>query len=184
MPAKKLVKREAILAAALSLLEEEGSGALNARAIAARLGCSTQPIYLSFSGMEELRAALLAACKEQLGAYLAAERQANFFTAMQIGYIRFAYEKPHLFQFIYMENPLQTDEADVRFMEATIREIMRLGGYPEAVARRFYFGAWFFMHGIACRMMTHFDDLRWEDILALVDDQFHAMKQFYGGLKE
>ncbi len=32
--------------------------------------------------------------------------------------------------------------------------------------------------------MTHFDDLHWEDILALVDDQFHAMKRFYGGLKE
>ena len=55
MPARKTVPREVILSCAMELLETEGSGALNARSLAKRLGCSTQPIYLSFAGMDDLR---------------------------------------------------------------------------------------------------------------------------------
>ena len=51
MPAKKVINKEKILRFALEMVENEGEKALSARALAARMGCSTQPIYLSFSGM-------------------------------------------------------------------------------------------------------------------------------------
>lgn len=54
MPAKKQVTREMILAAAVELLREGGSGAVQVKALAHKLNCSTQPIYLSFDSMEAL----------------------------------------------------------------------------------------------------------------------------------
>lgn len=49
-----------IVAAALVILRREGAAKLTARAIASVRGCSTQPIYTSFSDMAGLEEALLA----------------------------------------------------------------------------------------------------------------------------
>lgn len=55
MPAKKVITNEMIIKKSLELLNEKGINAINAREIAKSLGCSTQPIYLSFKNMEELK---------------------------------------------------------------------------------------------------------------------------------
>lgn len=52
MPAKKQVTKEMILGAALRVLMEGGTEAVNVKSLAAELGCSTQPIYLSFDNMD------------------------------------------------------------------------------------------------------------------------------------
>lgn len=51
MPAKKQVTKEMILGAALRVLMEGGTEAVNVKSLAAELGCSTQPIYLSFDNI-------------------------------------------------------------------------------------------------------------------------------------
>lgn len=53
--AKKQVTKEMILTTALKLLREQGYEAVNIKQLAQALGCSTQPVYLSFSGMDQLR---------------------------------------------------------------------------------------------------------------------------------
>lgn len=45
MPAIKKISREAIINAAIDVLREGGAMAINARSIAKKLECSTQPIY-------------------------------------------------------------------------------------------------------------------------------------------
>ena len=57
MPAAKKVPRDKIIDAAIEVLRDGGFSAVNARSVARKLGCSTQPIYLSFQSMEELKAA-------------------------------------------------------------------------------------------------------------------------------
>lgn len=52
MPAKKQVTKEMILGAALRVLMEGGTEAVNVKSLAAELGCSTQPIYLSFDNIK------------------------------------------------------------------------------------------------------------------------------------
>ena len=59
MPAKKQVTKEMILGAALRVLMEGGTEAVNVKSLAAELGCSTQPIYLSFDNMDALRKELI-----------------------------------------------------------------------------------------------------------------------------
>lgn len=45
MPAIKKISKEAIIDAAVDVLREGGAAAINARSVAKKLGCSTQPIY-------------------------------------------------------------------------------------------------------------------------------------------
>ena len=45
MGAPKRITRETILQSAFTLLCKEGYEALNARSLARKMGCSTQPIY-------------------------------------------------------------------------------------------------------------------------------------------
>ena len=54
MPPKAKVTRDMILEAAFALVRQEGHSALNARALARKLGCSTQPILYNFATMEAL----------------------------------------------------------------------------------------------------------------------------------
>ena len=55
MPPKVKVTREEIIAAALELLRQKGMEAVNARAVASVLGCSTQPIFSNYSSMAALQ---------------------------------------------------------------------------------------------------------------------------------
>lgn len=54
MPPKVKVTKEEIIAAALEILRQKGMEAVNARAVAAALGCSTQPIFSNYSSMGAL----------------------------------------------------------------------------------------------------------------------------------
>ncbi len=58
MPAVRKVSKEQIIDAAVEVLRDDGFPAINARSVAKKLGCSTQPIYFSFKNMDELKAAL------------------------------------------------------------------------------------------------------------------------------
>ena len=60
MPAVRKVSKEQIIDAAVEVLRDDGFSAINARSVAKKLGCSTQPIYFSFKNMDELKAALKA----------------------------------------------------------------------------------------------------------------------------
>ena len=60
MPTVRRISRDAIVDAAVEVLREGGFSAVNARSVAKKLGCSTQPIYSSFQNMDELKAALRA----------------------------------------------------------------------------------------------------------------------------
>ena len=65
MPAAKRISKEAIIDAAEAVLRTGGFEAINARSVAKALGCSTQPIYLTFRNMEELKSALTQRAIEQ-----------------------------------------------------------------------------------------------------------------------
>ena len=55
MPPKVKIAKEDIVNAAVELVRQYGPQALNARELAARLCCSTQPIFSNFATMDELR---------------------------------------------------------------------------------------------------------------------------------
>ena len=55
MGRKVRITREMILEAAYEILDESGIGAVGIKAIASKLGCSTQPVSWVFGSMKELK---------------------------------------------------------------------------------------------------------------------------------
>lgn len=55
MPPKQKVTKEDIVLAAINLVRKNGVESINARSVAAEIGCSTQPIFSNYATMEELK---------------------------------------------------------------------------------------------------------------------------------
>ena len=55
MPAKRKIQKEDILKASISIISHEGLNALNARKLAKKLGCSTQPLFYIYENMDDLK---------------------------------------------------------------------------------------------------------------------------------
>ena len=59
MPPKIKVTKDDIISAAVEIIRSKGAQAINARAVAAELNCSTQPVYSNFATIDELRLAVV-----------------------------------------------------------------------------------------------------------------------------
>ena len=70
MPAKKQITKDAIIKAAIDIVREHGIDAVNVRSLAKKLKCSTQPIYLSFKGMDELKQELIKSAEKAYDKYI------------------------------------------------------------------------------------------------------------------
>ena len=106
MPPKARVTREDILNAAFDLVRAEGQGALNVRAVAKRLGCSTQPVLYNFATMEALQAAVYERADDFHTAYILPRAAEGAEALMELGlnYVRFGHEEKHLFRFLFESN--------------------------------------------------------------------------------
>ena len=121
MPAKKKITKEAIIETVVEILRTDGFERLNAR-IAQRLGCSTQPIYSEFAGMEELKAALkeeAEKCYIENVRHYTERSEYSPYMAFGLGFIRFAGEDKALFRYLYMtdshgEKPGRTATRPIR----------------------------------------------------------------------
>lgn len=104
MPSSPKIPKELILENALTMLIREGYAALNIKALAKEIGCSTQPISWHFGNMGGLREALAQEALSYANQKLTPQSE-NFIEAfLQIGfaYANMAFDEPNLFRFIYM----------------------------------------------------------------------------------
>ena len=95
-----------ILDAAFDLVRTEGQAALNVRALARRLGCSTQPILYNFATMEALTAAVYERADEYHTSCILPRGEAGPDALLRLGlnYGRFGHEERHLFRFLFESN--------------------------------------------------------------------------------
>lgn len=157
MPAKKQVTKEMILSAALKLLREGGLEAVNVKALARKLNCSTQPIYLSFPGMDELRTELTT----KAVAFFTQKLQSQDASAGELfgmAYIRFAMKEKELFRYLFMRpNALsEIREALAPMMERSIVELMAQYHITHREADYLHDQLWMHTHGIASMIATDF----------------------------
>ena len=119
MPRKLAITREMILEGAFQLVREQGHEALSVRSLAARLGCSTQPVLYQFQSVEELRRETYRRADQFHTDYLMALTGEYPYPMLEIGmhYIRFAAEEQRLFRFLF-----QTDEFSGQSLEELIAD--------------------------------------------------------------
>ena len=102
MPPRSKITREAIVNAAMEIARETGAEAINARTVAKKLSCSTQPVMYHFATMEDLKRSVYAQADRFHTDYLMrSASDADPLLEIGLNYIRFAIHEPHLFRFLF-----------------------------------------------------------------------------------
>ena len=178
MAPKQKISKDEIIAAAFKIVRESGESALNARAVAAQLGCSTQPVFSNYAAMEQLRADVKTRAWEIYGAYLEreiAEEKYPPYKASGIGYIRFAQEEPKLFEMLFMCDRRNEDK-DAGSLDGILDMICASTGYSREMAMKLHLETWSFVHGIAVMLVTNYLEWDWELISSTLTDVFTGLK--------
>ena len=158
MPPKAKVSKERILQAAMALVRKKGSGALTAKALAATLSCSTQPIFWHYGNMEAL--------KKDVSPYM----------SVGLNYIRFASEEKELFCMLFMSDFGQTDLFGARVeMEYILGVIEESGDIRGENAQTIYRDMWLFSHGIAAMTATGTANFSDEEIKTMLGDVYRGL---------
>lgn len=103
MPPKPKITREMVIDAALEVARQTGAENINARTVAKKLNCSTQPVMYHFATIKELKKAVYAKLDWYHTEYLMdiQEPQKDIILGIGLNYIRFAVEEPNLFRFLF-----------------------------------------------------------------------------------
>ena len=185
MPAVRKASREQIIDAAVEVLRDDGFSAINARSVAKKLGCSTQPIYFSFKNMDELKAALTERAielhtqrvRDSLRAH---EGNDSRYSSYGMGFVRFAAEEKQLFRWLYLEGhqlgPYQNDVLLPEIIAVIVEEF----GYSEEVARRFHQDMTYFTYGLAILANTDHLRLTEPELREAFRREFRALLAIYG----
>lgn len=164
LPAKKVVTKEDILKAAVDIVRENGIEALNMRTLAQRCNCSTQPIYLSFNGIDELKEELLKVIGDIFDKRI--EREIALgkyppYKAVGMGYIAFAMEDKQLFKYLLMRKRTTESDWDKNSFDKSTFMIMKNFGLYKDEASKLHTQMWLFVHGIATMLATGY--LNWDE---------------------
>lgn len=185
MPAAKKVSRDQIIDAAVDVLRDGGFSAVNARSVAKKIGCSTQPIYFSFKSMDELKAALTERAiqmhtqrvRDSLRRH---EGNDSRYSSYGMGFVKFAAEEKQLFRWLYLEGQqLGPYQSDI-LMQEIIGVIVDEFGYTEDVARRFHQDMIYFTYGLAILANTDLLHLTELELREALRREFRALIAIYG----
>ncbi len=182
MPPKVKITKQEIVAATLSLLREQGEQAMNARTIAAAIGCSTQPIFSNFDSLDELQNAVFAAAYDHYHSFLMREMESGKYPpykAFGMAYIRFAKEEKQLFRVLFMCDRKGQDLLPSSDYSQSVDMIMKANGISKEEAERWHLEMWCFVHGIGTIMATSYLSLDPELISSMLTDVYVGLRTKY-----
>lgn len=175
------IQKEEVIKAALELLRENGLKSVQARTIAKKLNCSTQPIFYQFANMEELKKELFLKMVEIYRGYMMPDQTSKHaYKDMGRGYIRFAKEEPEIFRCIFMSPSYLTAEnyilQDEDVYHALLKHIGEVTGIvKEEDVKSFHLKMWTFTHGIATMIITRTCQISDREIDKMLTDEFTAL---------
>lgn len=184
MPKQRITK-EMVVDAAFQLAREGGMERVLVKDIAARLGCSVQPIYSCCRSMEGLRRDVLSKTRDFVRDYLARDSGGGLFQAAGRNCVRLAKEEPHLFR-LYALSPregvasleeLYRAEASPG-MAGVIAEELGIG---EEKARRLHLNMLIYTIGLSAIFSTARPEIPADEIFGW---QSSAYEAFLAQLKE
>lgn len=179
MPPKIKITKKDIISTALRLIRENGVDALNARNVADALGCSTQPVFSNFTGMDELRAAVTEAAYNEYLSYLKREAESGEYPEYKshgMAYIRFAKEEKELFRLLFMIDRTGEDTSPSSDFENSVQLIMKNTGLTHERASLMHLEIWSCVHGIGVMLATSFLSLERELISDMLTDVYQGIK--------
>ena len=158
MARKKTITRDQILKAAYEVVATEGFTRFTARNIAAKMKCSTQPIYLEFKNMDDLKSALI----NQIYDYLATEvfpieRRGDVIVDLTLNYIGFANKEKGLYRALYLEEYGGGDSMQKFSFDLFVKSVKKDPKYQdltEVELKSLHTGVWIVATGLAALMSS------------------------------
>lgn len=179
MARKEVVNIEYILSTAFAMTREEGFSNVTARKVAAKAGCSTQPIFRVYKNMDELLDAVYRQAETFFQDYYSLYPRTGKtpFVNLGMAYIAFAREEKHLFELLFVSDNsrkksmyeiLNGDAGNVVY-EINLARVM---GCP--APSDLFMKMWIFIHGAACMSMTGDYDLNDRQTMELLERSYKA----------
>ena len=178
MSRKAKTTKKQILAAAVKLVRKDGPDALTTKALAAKLKCSTQPIFWNYSGMGEVREEVTRWSFAKFDKELRREvPEVSPYLAVGLNYIRFAKEEPELFKFLFMNKAKEgqdvfAEQPAKAYVLGVIEQTEKLSG---ARAEEVFEEMWLLSHGIATMLATGTASFSEERIRRILTDVYRGI---------
>ena len=179
MPPKIKISREDVINTAVSIVRKHGAEALNARALAKKLNCSTQPIFSNFETMEKLRFAVIEFADALYNEYTENElklKKYPEYKATGMAYIRFAKEEKELFKLLFMRDR-STENIPITFSKSLSDIVENTTGLNSDKAKLFHLEMWVYVHGIATMTATNYLKLDEALISDIISDAYQGMRK-------
>lgn len=179
MARKETITIQMILDTAFAMTREEGFANVTARRVAAKAGCSTQPIFRVYKNMDELWDAVYDKAAGFFQDYYSLYPRMGKapFANLGMAYIAFAREERHLFELLFVNG-----DARRRGMYELLNGPAGNVVYEVNLARAagcqdpgdLFMKMWIFIHGAACMMLTGDYDLSDIQTMELLERSYEA----------
>lgn len=158
MARKKTITKDQILNAAYEVVATEGFSKFTARNIATKMKCSTQPIYLEFKNMDDLKEELF----EKIHQYLAKEvfpvmHTGNTIVDLALNYIHFAKNESKLYRALYLEEyggGKRMQEFSYSYFSNAVKKDPEYEKLNDMEINSLHMGTWIVATGIAALMTS------------------------------
>jgi AcrR family transcriptional regulator len=185
MPPKIRFSKADILHVAFNITREKGIDAVNARAIAKELGCSTQPVFRAFHTMEQIKLEMMRMSMNHYSDRIihAEAYHDKLYLGTGIAYIDFARDEPELFKLLFMrDRHADKTESELKdqSLDYVIRLVIKRTGLTPEKAMSFHKHLWVTAHGLATMIATQFSPITHEEAEQLLTEEYLAMCKLYG----
>lgn len=177
MARKESVTIDMILETAFTMTREEGFQNITARKVAAKVGCSTQPIFRVYKNMEELWDAVYVKAVTFFQDYYSLYPRTGKkpFANLGMAYISFAKEEKHLFELLFLTSG-ENRKSMYEILNGSVGNVV----YEINMARvmgcdnpsDIFMKMWIFIHGAACMTLTGDYDLSNVETLNLLEKSY------------
>ncbi len=153
MPPKPKITKEMIVDAAVSVARESGWENINARTVAEKLKCSTQPVMYHFATIEDLKKAAYAKADGYHSEYLMNIKSPQIMLEIGMNYIRFAANEPQLFRFLfqsdYFSGTTLLEMIDAEELAPVLSAMQGAAGGSMEQVKEIFVTVFLFVHGYA-----------------------------------
>lgn len=155
MPPNAKITKDMIVDAAFDIAREEGAEHINARTVAQRLNCSTQPVMYHFSKIELIKKAAYEKADLFHAAYITniSENSSNPMGEIGLNYIRFAATEKYLFRFLFQSNGFSEKNLksliDAAELTPVLAVLQSVTGTSPKQSKEIFLSLFLFVHGYA-----------------------------------
>lgn len=169
---RKVYTKDQILKAAHEVVLESGFEKFTARNVAKKMGISTQPIYLEFKNMEDLKRTLLQKIQTDLTRkFMSQPITGDLIVDAPVHYVEFALKKPKLFKALFVDpkggGPIMY-EYSVEFYKELSKQSRRFGKLPKEDFELLHLEAWIVVNGLITMLLAGIITLTREELIELV----------------